>query len=99
FGAKCGRQEGEVGEPSIGVGAQSRRTSDRQRKPRDEPWSCGTNPRIRARSTVVHASCRPHWALIQPSIACKRQDKSTCLGLDITDIRARIIHEVAQLEA
>jgi len=53
------------------VAGTIRRAFARQRKPHDEPWSCGTNPRIRARSTVVHASCRPHWAPIQPSITCQ----------------------------
>src|SRR6266852_3212248 len=62
-----------------------------QRKPHDEPWSCGTNPRIRARSTVVHASCRPHWAPIYPKCHLPRRDGLTCLSLDITDIRARSI--------
>jgi transposase len=53
------------------VAGTIRRAFARQRKPHDEPWSCGTNPRIRTRSTVVHASCRPHWAPIQPSITCQ----------------------------
>src|SRR5260370_36873544 len=65
----------------------------RQRKPHDEPWSCGTNPRIRARSTVVHASCRPHWAPIYPKCHLPRRDGLTCLSLDITDIRAHLIHD------
>src|SRR5260370_1105958 len=68
----------------------------RQRKPHDEPWSCGTNPRIRARSTVVHASCRPHWAPIYPKCHLPRRDGLTCLSLDITDIRARLIHHGAE---
>ena len=53
------------------AGYHSRCAFARQRKPHDEPWSCGTDPRIRARSTVVHASCRPHWAPIYPSITCQ----------------------------
>ena len=66
FGAQCGRQDGEVGEPSIRVGAGSRadaRSLDRG-SPATNLGHAVANPRIRARSTVVHASCRPHWALI-----------------------------------
>ena len=52
-----------------------------QRKPHDEPWSC-TNPRIRANSTVVHASCRRHWAPICSSITCKsRRDQFALVSL------------------
>ena len=52
-----------------------------QRKPHDEPWSC-TNPRIRASSTVVHASCRRHWAPICSSITCKsRRDQFALVSL------------------
>src|SRR5712671_100151 len=71
----------------------------RQRKPHDEPWSCGTNPRIRARSTVVHASCRPHWAPIYPKCHLPRRDGLTCLSLDITDIRARCVGQDVALAA
>src|SRR5216683_5579061 len=51
-------------------GGHCGKTSPGKPKPHDEPWSCGTNPRIRAKSTVVHASCRPHWAPIYPSVTC-----------------------------
>ena len=80
---------GRLGNPRSGleqVGFRADARSLDRGSPATNLGHAVTNPRIRARSTVVHASCRPHWA---PINSTAEADEDARLGLDITDIRAR----------